>query len=297
MAQQGPERQNREHPGREAAGDAADRRTRRPRSLIVSFFGTYGRTLGGWVSVAALIALMEDLGVDAQGVRSAVSRLKRRGLLTAERSGGAAGYRLSAEGLRILGDGDRRIFDPGAGGGGAGGEWVLVVFSVPESERALRHRLRSRLTWLGFGTVAAGVRVAPAHLAGEARRAIAELGAGDRVQLFTGRWEDIAGGGEADAAAHWWDLPALAAMYRAYLAEYAPLLEQWRRSPGSGADAFAAHLQAVDEWRRMPFLDPGLPPHLLPAGWPGTRAAQVFTGLHTLLRAPALAHVRAAASG
>ncbi|WP_454132103.1 hypothetical protein [Kitasatospora aureofaciens] len=35
---------------------------------------------------------------------------------------------------------------------------------MPESERAHRHQLRSRLSWLGFGNAAPGCRLAPARL-------------------------------------------------------------------------------------------------------------------------------------
>jgi len=273
-----------------------ERRNRRPRSLIVSFFGGYGREIGGWVSVAGLISLMSELEVDAPGVRSAVSRLKRRGLLESERRGGAAGYRLSEAGVRILADGDRRIFERRVAELSAG--WVLVVFSIPEAERGRRHRLRSRLTWLGFGSTAAGVWIAPAHLADEARRALTELGVREYAQLFTG--QRLGFGDLADAVAGWWDLDALQGMYRAFLAEYEPVLARRRLSAEGareGAAAFADHLRAVDAWRRMPFLDPGLPPEVLPSDWAGTRAAQVFLDLHALLRPPALEHVRAVTGG
>ncbi len=43
------------------------------------------------MSVAALISLLTDLGVDEPAVRSSISRLKRRGILHASRRDGAAG--------------------------------------------------------------------------------------------------------------------------------------------------------------------------------------------------------------
>jgi len=36
----------------------------------------------------------------------------------------------------------------------------------------------------------------------------------------------------------------------------------------------------VQEWRRFPFLDPGLPPELLPTGWSGARAFELFHERH-----------------
>jgi len=56
-----------------------------PRQLIVTVYGLYSRAEGGWMSVAALISLLTDLGVDEPAVRSSISRLKRRGILHASR--------------------------------------------------------------------------------------------------------------------------------------------------------------------------------------------------------------------
>ena len=61
--------------------------TSRPRQLILSLYGLYAREEGDWLSVASLIALMADLGVDSAAVRSSVSRLKRRGVLEAVTAG------------------------------------------------------------------------------------------------------------------------------------------------------------------------------------------------------------------
>ena len=93
----------------EPGGDAVAR-SARPRHLIVTVYGLYARSDGGWLSVAALIRLLAELGVDEPAVRSAISRLKRRGILEARRQEGSAGYRLSAEALAILREGDARIF-------------------------------------------------------------------------------------------------------------------------------------------------------------------------------------------
>ncbi|HET6634493.1 MAG TPA: PaaX family transcriptional regulator, partial [Streptomyces sp.] len=84
-----------------------------PGSLILTFYGAYGRRAGdGSVPVAALIRLLGAVGVDAPSVRSAVSRLKRRGLLVAERAGSrSAGYAPSEDARQLLQDGDRRIYD------------------------------------------------------------------------------------------------------------------------------------------------------------------------------------------
>src|SRR3954449_8822854 len=132
----------------------------------MTFFGAFLRRLGGWIAVADLIALMAELDLDAQSVRSSVSRLKRRGVIASERRDGAAGYRLTAHGEAILRAGDARIFARAPRPG-----WLLVVFSIPEAQRALRHRLRAGLAGLGLGIVAPAVWIAPPPLQAQGRGA------------------------------------------------------------------------------------------------------------------------------
>ncbi|MFC8791994.1 PaaX family transcriptional regulator [Streptomyces cinereoruber] len=253
-----------------------------PRSLIVSLYGAYGRTSDGSpMPVAALVRLLAVLGVDAPSVRSSVSRLKRRGLLLPRRTaGGAAGYALSEDARRLLDDGDRRIYarsEPKLSEG-----WVLAVFSVPEAERHKRHLLRSRLARLGFGTAAPGVWIAPARLYEETRNTLERLVLSPYVDLFRG--DHLGYAATAEAAARWWDLPAIAALHEEFLTAHEPVLRAWRERPGDPGDAYRDYLLALDSWRRLPYADPVLPAELLPGDWPGRRSAEVFAALHELLR-------------
>ncbi|MFC5724436.1 PaaX family transcriptional regulator C-terminal domain-containing protein [Streptomyces gamaensis] len=260
---------------------------RSPRSLIVTFYGAYGRGGAGHpagrpVPIAALIRLLGAVGVDSPSVRSAVSRLKRRGLLVADRtSDGAAGYGLSDAARQLLDDGDRRIY--GRRSGRAGSGWLLAVFSVPEEQRHKRHLLRSRLSRLGFGTAAPGVWVAPAHVHDETRHTLERLGLDAYVDLFRGC--HLGFEPTAEAVGRWWDLESLAAQHRVFLREHEPVLRRWaRRRTVAPQDAYRDYLLALDAWRRLPYADPGLPASLLPADWPGSRAARVFSALHVRLR-------------
>ncbi|MFD3525575.1 PaaX family transcriptional regulator C-terminal domain-containing protein [Streptomyces sp. NPDC058653] len=268
-----------------------------PRSLIVTLYGAYGRTPDGApLAVAELVRLLGALGVDAPSVRSSVSRLKRRGLLIAERTPeGAAGYALSRDARQLLDDGDRRIYDrpvPRLSDG-----WVLAVFSVPEAERHKRHLLRSRLARLGFGTAAPGVWIAPGHLHEETRHTLERLRLDPYVDLFRG--EHLGFAATADAVGRWWDLDAIATLHTEFLKAHEPVLRWWEThgtrngsgnasgnasGAGSAEDAYRDYLTALDSWRRLPYADPGLPVELLPEGWPGGRSAEVFTALHAQLR-------------
>ena len=262
--------------------------THSPGSLILSLYGAYGRgVLGGSVPVALLIRLMAAADVDAPSVRSAVSRLKRRGLLVAERDRGQAAYGLSDAARQVLADGDRRIYGPPPH---AGADWLLVVFSVPESERAKRHLLRSRLAGLGFGTAAPGVWIAPAALLEETRHALDRLGLAPYVDLFHGEHAGFTP--TAEAVRRWWDLDALAAQHAAFLAAHEGVPARWSGRAPQPAEAFRDYLRALDSWRRLPYADPGLPAALLPADWPGTRSRALFTRLDAALREPGAAFVR-----
>ncbi len=253
-----------------------------PRSLIVTFYGAYGRSVSGPVPVSELIRLLAAVGVDAPSVRSSVSRLKRRGLLVPARTAtGAAGYGLSPEARQLLEDGDRRVYattPPGQDDG-----WVLAVFSVPESERQKRHVLRSRLAALGFGTAAPGVWIAPARLYEETRRSLRRLALDPYVDLFRG--EHLGFAATAEAVARWWDLAAIAKEHEAFLDRHARVLHAWEAREDTPPDeAYGDYLRALDSWRHLPYADPGLPAALLPADWPGTRSAAVFRALHERLR-------------
>ena len=261
-----------------------------PRALIVTIYGLYAREVKGWLSVSSLITLMGELGVDEPAVRSSISRLKRRGILTAERLGGSAGYALSGGARSILDEGDRRIFERPRATTEDG--WVLAVFSVPESERQKRHTLRSRLSWLGFGTVSAGVWIAPGHLTSETEDVLGRHDLTTYVNLFHA---DYLGFGDVSrCVATWWDLDGLQSLYDEFLSVHEPVLAGWKRQRGSrDGEAFADYVRTLTAWRRLPFLDPGLAPELLPRGWSGVAAADLFFQLRERLSDRAHAHVAA----
>ncbi|MDI2127587.1 PaaX family transcriptional regulator [Yinghuangia seranimata] len=260
----------------------------RPSSLINTIYGAFVRPCGGWISIADLITLMAELDVDGPAVRSAISRLKKRGTLVGERRSGT-GYRLSPAMGPVFDEGDARIFghlEPARLEDG----WVVAVFSVPESERAARHQLRSRLTWLGFGKVSPGVWVAPARLLDAARRTLTRVGLSDYVHLFAG---DYAAFSELrGTVGEWWDFAAVEEQYARFTATYGPVAEALRTGDEVGPDdAFRGYVPMLTEWRRLPYLDPGLPSELLPDDWNAVEARQVFVRLHERLAPPSLRHV------
>ena len=169
--------------------------------------------------------------------------------------------------------------------------------SVPEHERARRHALRSRLAWLGFGTGPAGVWIAPRTTGrGDARRAGRLTDWLAYASLFTAG--DLAFGEVADKIGQRRDLDRLEQLYQAFIDSAAPVMLRWLHSArpslmsADPGQAFADYVRVLTAWRRLPFLDPGLPPEFLPADWHGARAAELFGQLRARLGDAAREHVR-----
>jgi phenylacetic acid degradation operon negative regulatory protein len=264
-----------------------------PRQLIVTVYGLYARQEHNWLSVAALVRLMADLGIDGQAVRSSVYRLKKRGILRSLAMSGAAGYALSGDAVAMLREGDARIFRDYRASAADG--WVVAVFSVPERDRDKRHDLRTRLTRLGFGTVAPGVWVAPGHVAAEARAVLARHGLDRYVDLFCGEHVGFADG--SDKIRDWWDLDELATLYDAFSDRFGPVARRLARRSVTDRDAFAAYVPILTAWRQLPYRDPGLPLDLLPERWSGQTAAGVFAELNVQLAEPARRHATSVIHG
>ena len=257
-----------------------------PRHLILTLFGLYGRGAANGLTVRSLIALMEDLEVDAAATRSSVSRLKKRGVLEPARTDGQAGYALSTAALAVLDEGDARIWSRPRAAVEDG--WLLVVFSVPEAERDKRHELRSQLTRLGFGTAAPGVWVAPGTAYDETLAALDRQGLASYTEMFRG--DHLGSGPTSVRVGEWWDLSSIALLYEEFLTEHHTLTRLREPDP---ARAFAAYVPMLTAWRRLPYRDPGIPLDLLPEGWPGEQAGDLFATLDARLSAPAAKHARA----
>ncbi|MDQ4491292.1 PaaX family transcriptional regulator C-terminal domain-containing protein [Sinomonas sp. ASV486] len=254
-------------------------------SLLRTVVGLYLREAGGWMPTDAFLALLGALGVPVPQARTALSRVKQRGLLEAEAQDGVPGLALAPGAVAMLARGDRRIHEPRSMA--ADGEWCLIVFSIPEAMRDARHQLRRQLKWIGCGTVESGVWICPDFLRGEVEDVIGGLGLSGHVVLFTARGLP-AGPVAAGQVGHWWDLEAIAELHREFIDGQSRVPE---RSAGP-AESFAAYVECIDAWRVIPYLDPGLPPELLPQDWPGPECIALFRRIREVHAGPAWEFVR-----
>lgn len=264
--------------------------SQQPRWLMLDLFAAFVRPIGSEIAIADLVELMGLMGVDEQAVRSAVSRLKRKGWLESATLGGRVGYRISASALAELNEGDERVYhlEPADLGDG----WCVVTFSIPESRRAKRHKLRSKLTWWGFGNVIPGVWIAPSRARSYALRIIDQLRLEPYATVFDAQYASTTP--LQDFVQSAWDFTTLSVRYEQFIDKHASLAKPSHKAahPLTDEQAFICYLSMLNSWRSIPFLDPGLPLDLLPAGWRGLDATLLFHELTEQLFAPALSFVR-----
>ncbi|HET7265354.1 MAG TPA: PaaX family transcriptional regulator C-terminal domain-containing protein [bacterium] len=269
---------NRERPG--VAGRA---QTASARSLLVTIWGDTVRPRGGEIGAAPLIRLMAPLGVSARAVRAALSRMTRRGWLRRRRAGRRAFYALTAGGALRLEQGVRRVYRTGAEPWD--GRWRLFTYVIPEERRAARDRLRRELLWLGLAPLSRSTWVTTRDLAGVLRRLSEARGLDGAVALFEGR--NLGPAGDRALVERCWDLDAIAARYRRFIATTRPRAAALRRRAAAGTISdgacFAEKIRLVDEYRKFLFVDPGLPDRLLPSRRPDREAAALFRRTYGLL--------------
>ena len=243
------------------------------RSVLLTVLGEFVHPRHTGVWTATLIEALATLGVEEKSARQALTRTASEGLLTSTRHGRRVQWTLTRSGTTLLEEGTARIYgflrDPTPWDG----RWLVLSVPIPETQRRLRHRLRTRLTWLGMGSPTSGLWVTPdvAH-AEDLHAAVADLGLTDQAFAWVGPASGL--GDERRLLAQAWDLAAVAERYDAFLTDFA------RRRAETSAEAFVAQVQLVQEWRGFPFLDPALPPELLDVDWPGPRAARLFHDRH-----------------
>ena len=263
--------------------------------MLFTLYGDYAYPRGVDLWLGGLVSFGERLRISEVAVRSAVARLARDGWIIARRDGNRSFYGLSAQGRSLIEEGTQRIYEPR--GRAWDGRWCVLTYAIPEAQRAHRDRLRRELAWLGFGALGGGAYVSPRDVATHAQTLVANHGVSEFARIFTARFD---GPVTADAMVrHCWDLPAIARQYDAFIKHYAPLYRRdaaLRRKRALGdASAFVHRFALTHDFRRFPFIDPDLPEQLLPRGWSGTRARELFESYHTLLTDGALRYFNAVA--
>ena len=78
---------------------------------MLTLDGDYVRSRGMEIGIGSLIKLLGNFDLSEQSVRSAVSRMCRAGLLKVRHKNVKSYYSLTEEGMSLLEEGGRRIFE------------------------------------------------------------------------------------------------------------------------------------------------------------------------------------------
>ncbi|HET7015643.1 MAG TPA: PaaX family transcriptional regulator C-terminal domain-containing protein [Streptosporangiaceae bacterium] len=239
------------------------------RGLLFTVLGEFVLPAGGSAWTSAFIEVFARLGVEEKAIRQALARTGADGWIRPERHGRRTRWLLTADGDRLLTEGTERIYAFAGSQPDWDGTWLLVLARVPDSDRAARHQLRTRLSWAGLGSPVPGIWITSyAKRIAEVESVLTQAGVADR-QIFVAEHR---GDGElASLVQQAWDLPAIERQYEAFCAEF---------DSAATSDPLTSLIELVHAWRRFPSVDPGLPPSLLPPGWSGTRAAELFAARH-----------------
>lgn len=260
----------------------------RPASFIYTLFGDFVHrdpASRGELWVGALVRLMGEFKLSGQAVRQAISRMTRQGWLAARKDDGRSYYSLTERGRRRVEAISPRIYGPVIEWDG---HWRVVTYSIAESQREARDRLRKDLTVLGWAPLSASTWITPSNALEAARNAAEANGIASHVDFFAGDYRGPVT--DRELLARCWDLPTIAQRYRDFIAHYEPRL----RLEYSEEEAFVERMWLVHDYRKFTYLDPGLPSTLLPAHWPGSAAAAVFREHYASLSAKAERFYRSA---
>jgi len=253
----------------------------KPRSWLFDLFGDYVEHCHPReLATGSIIALAADFQLSERAIRSALLRLQRDGWTEVRRAAGRSFYGLTDAGRELIDRGRERIMHGPEHDWD--GRWAVLTYTIPETRRELRDRLRAELSLLGFGGLGSGLFVSPRDHESEVQALGAKYSLDGAITLF--RAEHLWPGDNRALATRCWDLAGLNAAYRDFVDTFQPFCEL------NGLDdrqRFLARFRLINGYRRFPFQDPGLPAELLPAGWLGFQAAALFDDLHERLAAGA----------
>jgi phenylacetic acid degradation operon negative regulatory protein len=237
------------------------------RSALFDLYGDHLRAHGGRAPVAALVRMLAPLDIGAPAVRTAVSRMVRQGWLSPTRLVTGPGYAVTPRAARRLDDAGSRIYRTNQPPWDGSFDLIIADSSLPRNDRL---RFANSLAYLGYGRIGDLTWIAT-RSSPEADAVIAESG------LVIDRFTAHHAGAAKDASAlirRAWDLDRIGREYREFVIDLRPIVDGVDTADPRAA--FTARFRLVHAWRTFLFRDPALPAKLLPANWPGTRAAEFF---------------------
>jgi phenylacetic acid degradation operon negative regulatory protein len=270
----------------------------RTQFVFFTLLGDYILPNGGKIWMSHMLQLMELLDVSERAVRSTLSRMTRKGWISPKRIGRQSQYTITPRGRALLEAGYTRIFEPTFSNWDH--TWHLIVYSLPEKKRKLRHELRKQLLWLGFGRLAPGTWISPHDRKAELTSLFKELKLEVYAEHFSG--QHFGPSSSEEMLQRCWDLEELKEQYSDFVSRYAPEHERHINQFNEDqcpdpSDCFVQRFWITHEFQALPFKDPNLPLELLPPDWIGTTARNLVADYRKLLAPRAIQYVRDVING
>lgn len=242
------------------------------RAYLLILLGDYAFDQGDAAWTQTIVDALALVGFEEKAARQALTRSAAADLLAPQRIGRRTRWHLTPAGRAALGAAKERLFATGPERDW-NGDWLVLLATVPENHRNLRHRLRTSLEWAGFGSLGTGVWLSPhpSHAA-EARSVLASLGEAVQGTILHARLDNPDERQRLVMQA--WDVAELEREYRTFLDRFTPV------RPDSSGQALAELAHLLYQWRRLLLADPGLPPSLLPPQWSGEQARRLLLERH-----------------
>ena len=248
--------------------------------MVVTVFGDAVSQHGGWIWMGSLIEALQPFGFGERSVRTAVNRLARQDWLKADRVGRRSYFCFTDQAQAHYQRAARRIY--AAGRREWDGQWTLVLFSGLPGRK--REALVKSLSWQGFSSFAGGVYARPSAEREELDETIGELNLTGQVTVLLASIEDShSQSAIRDLARKKWNLEKLKALYDEYLDFYRPMARELRPEELTLEQSFWLRTLMVHDYRRILLKDPGLPGAVLPTGWFGFAAYELFRRTYKLV--------------
>ncbi len=265
----------------------------RTQFVFFTLLGDYILPNGGKIWMSQMLQLMEHLDISERAVRSTLSRMTRKGWISPKRKGRESQYSITSRGRALLEAGNARIFEPLFTDWDE--TWHLVVYSLPEKKRKIRHELRKQLIWLGFGRLAPGTWISPHDRKVELDSLFRELQIEAFVEQFSG--SHFGPSTSKEMTDRCWDLQELEDQYKDFVSRYQPQHEKHvelfgRNNGPEEVECFVQRFWITHEFQALPLQDPNLPSELLPPDWIGITARNLVMDYRELLGPAAIQFVR-----
>jgi phenylacetic acid degradation operon negative regulatory protein len=223
----------------------------------------------GEYTVGELKALCDPFGITDSSIRTWLSRRVQQGFLSVRREGRTSFYGLSGKGHRISSNISLSFHAPDWSGWD--GSWRGFLFSIPESRKKERHRIRTKLSAYRFVPWYGGFWIRPKHEAEEIDRHFSPEQEGANGRLITFFPQQEISSGEIHQL---WRVPQIQEDYLHGLQMISDELK--KLSQYSPKEAHVKRIEIGNRAVPLIYQDPLLPPCYLPREWAGDQFKASF---------------------